>query len=183
MHETLYTLPLKSLAGDITTLEPYRGSVLLIVNVASQCGLTDQYAGLERLYQTWRHQGFEVLGFPSNEFAGQEPGSDEDILAFCRGTFGVQFPMFSKIHVNGEQRHPLYHELIAACPASTPAPEGTLYARLAAKGVTPTHQDDVLWNFEKFLVGRDGNVLARFAPDVTPDDALFHDALQQALAQ
>ncbi|AHF77119.1 Vitamin B12 transport periplasmic protein [Sodalis praecaptivus] len=183
MHETLYTLPLKSLQGDITTLEPYRGSVLLVVNVASKCGLTDQYAGLERLYQTWRHQGFEVLGFPSNEFAGQEPGSDEEILAFCRGTFGVQFPMFSKITVNGEHRHPLYRELIAACPEAIPAPQGTLSARLAAKGLTPAHKQDIQWNFEKFLVGRDGCVLARFAPDVTPEDALILDALQRALAQ
>ncbi|WP_413730406.1 glutathione peroxidase [Sodalis sp. RH22] len=183
MSDTLYTLPLKTITGEVTTLENYRGSVLLIVNVASKCGLTDQYEGLEALYKTWHAQGLEVLGFPSNEFAGQEPGSDEEILAFCRGTFGVEFPMFSKIEVNGEQRHPLYRALIAAKPTAIKPQGSAFYERLAGKGRAPKQPQDILWNFEKFLVGRDGTVLERFAPDMTPQDPILLDAVKRALAQ
>lgn len=183
MTDTLYTLPLKTITGEITTLEHYQGSVLLIVNVASKCGLTDQYEGLESLYKTWHAQGLEVLGFPSNEFAGQEPGSDDEILAFCRGTFGVEFPMFSKIEVNGEHRHPLYRALIAAKPTAIKPQGSVFFERLAGKGRSPKQPQDILWNFEKFLVGRDGTVLERFAPDMTPQDPIILDAVKRALAQ
>ncbi|AJJ12053.1 glutathione peroxidase family protein [Yersinia rohdei] len=182
MSHSIYTIPVKTIENQLITLEKYKGSVLLVVNVASQCGLTKQYEGLESLYQTYQQQGFEVLGFPSNEFAGQEPGSDEEIQAFCRGTFGVDFPMFSKIEVNGPQRHPLYQQLIAAKPVAVKPAGSEFYQRLASKGREPKQAGDILWNFEKFLIGRDGVVLERFAPDMTPEDAILVSAITQALA-
>lgn len=181
MSHPIYSIPVKTIDHQSVQLEKYKGSVLLVVNVASQCGLTKQYEGLENLYKTYHQQGFEVLGFPSNEFAGQEPGSDEEINAFCRGTFGVEFPMFSKIEVNGPQRHPLYQQLIAAKSVAI-KPEGSeFYQRLASKGREPKQPGDILWNFEKFLISRDGVVLERFAPDMTPEDPIILDAINHAL--
>ncbi|WP_447888867.1 glutathione peroxidase [Serratia fonticola] len=183
MSNPIYAIPLQTIENQSTTLNAYAGKVLLVVNVASECGLTKQYEGLEKLYETWREQGFAVLGFPSNEFLGQEPGSNEEILAFCRGTFGVQFPMFAKIEVNGEGRHPLYRELIAAQPQAV-APEGSGFLeRMSSKGRAPKHTGDILWNFEKFLIGRDGQVIQRFSPDMTPEDPLVSEAIKQALAK
>lgn len=182
MSNPIYSIPVNTIDHQSVQLEKYKGSVLLVVNVASQCGLTKQYEGLESFYKTYHGQGFEVLGFPSNEFAGQEPGSDEEIQAFCRGTFGVEFPMFSKIEVNGPQRHPLYQQLIAAKSVAV-KPEGSeFYQRLASKGREPKQAGDILWNFEKFLISRDGVVLERFAPDMTPEDPLLIAAITQALA-
>ncbi|MBS0055291.1 glutathione peroxidase [Yersinia sp. Marseille-Q3913] len=181
MSNPIYSIPVNTIDHQSVQLKKYKGSVLLVVNVASQCGLTKQYEGLENLYKTYHGQGFEVLGFPSNEFAGQEPGSDEEIQAFCRGTFGVEFPMFSKIEVNGPQRHPLYQQLIAAKSVAV-KPEGSeFYQRLASKGREPKQPGDILWNFEKFLISRDGVVLERFAPDMTPEDPLLVAAITQAL--
>ncbi|ATM78758.1 MULTISPECIES: glutathione peroxidase [Serratia] len=183
MSNPIYAIPLQTIENQSTTLNAYAGKVLLVVNVASECGLTKQYEGLEKLYETWREQGFAVLGFPSNEFLGQEPGSNEEILAFCRGTFGVQFPMFAKIEVNGEGRHPLYRELIAAQPQAV-APEGSGFLeRMSSKGRAPKHTGDILWNFEKFLIGRDGTVIQRFSPDMTPEDPQVSEAIKQALAK
>ncbi|WP_447881339.1 glutathione peroxidase [Serratia fonticola] len=183
MSNSIYAIPLQTIENQSTTLNAYAGKVLLVVNVASECGLTKQYEGLEKLYETWREQGFAVLGFPSNEFLGQEPGSNEEILAFCRGTFGVQFPMFAKIEVNGEGRHPLYRELIAAQPQAV-APEGSGFLeRMSSKGRAPKHTGDILWNFEKFLIGRDGTVIQRFSPDMTPEDPQVSEAIKQALAK
>ncbi|OKP26982.1 glutathione peroxidase [Serratia fonticola] len=183
MSNPIYAIPLQTIENQSTTLNAYAGKVLLVVNVASECGLTKQYEGLEKLYETWRGQGFAVLGFPSNEFLGQEPGSNEEILAFCRGTFGVQFPMFAKIEVNGEGRHPLYRELIAAQPQAV-APEGSGFLeRMSSKGRAPKHTGDILWNFEKFLIGRDGSVIQRFSPDMTPEDPQVSEAIKQALAK
>ncbi|MFN3068361.1 glutathione peroxidase [Serratia sp. J2] len=183
MSNPIYAIPLQTIENQSTTLNAYAGKVLLVVNVASECGLTKQYEGLEKLYETWREQGFAVLGFPSNEFLGQEPGSNEEILAFCRGTFGVQFPMFAKIEVNGEGRHPLYRELIAAQPKAV-APEGSGFLeRMSSKGRAPKHTGDILWNFEKFLIGRDGTVIQRFSPDMTPEDPQVSEAIKQALAK
>ncbi|CNE15617.1 glutathione peroxidase [Yersinia mollaretii] len=183
MSNPIYSIPVNTIDHQSVQLEKYKGSVLLVVNVASQCGLTQQYEGLENLYKTYHEQGFEVLGFPSNEFAGQEPGSDEEIHAFCRGTFGVEFPMFSKIEVNGPQRHPLYQQLIAAKSVAV-KPEGSeFYQRLASKGREPKQLGDILWNFEKFLIGRDGIVLERFAPDMTPEDPMLVAAITQALGR
>ncbi|CAI0933942.1 MULTISPECIES: glutathione peroxidase [Serratia] len=183
MSNPIYAIPLQTIENQSTTLNAYAGKVLLVVNVASECGLTKQYEGLEKLYETWREQGFAVLGFPSNEFLGQEPGSNEEILAFCRGTFGVQFPMFAKIEVNGEGRHPLYRELIAAQPQAV-APEGSGFLeRMSSKGRAPKQTGDILWNFEKFLIGRDGQVIQRFSPDMTPEDPQVSEAIKQALAK
>lgn len=182
MTASLYDIPVTTIDGRAATLADYRGQVLLIVNVASKCGLTPQYEGLEQAYAALRDQGLVVLGFPSNDFAGQEPGDEASIAAFCRGTFGVQFPMFAKVNVNSAPRHPLYAALIEAAPAAVPAPGGTLRAKLAEHGLAPQQVGDVTWNFEKFLVGRDGRV-QRFDPDVTVDSPVLADAIRAALAQ
>lgn len=183
MSNSIYSIPLQTIENQSTTLNAYADKVLLVVNVASECGLTKQYEGLEKLYETWHEQGFEVLGFPSNEFLGQEPGSNEEILAFCRGTFGVKFPMFAKIEVNGANRHPLYHALIAAQPQAT-VPDGSGFLeRMSSKGRAPKQTGDILWNFEKFLIGRDGTVIQRFSPDMTPEDPAVSAAIELALAK
>lgn len=139
-----HDLTLQGLDGQDLPLSPFKGKVLLVVNVASKCGLTPQYAGLENLYQTYRERGFAVLGVPCNQFAGQEPGSEADIQSFCSLNYGVSFPMSAKVEVNGSARHPLYR-LLAGEGAEFPG--------------------DITWNFEKFLLGPDGRVLARFSPD------------------
>ena len=148
---TVHDLPVNTLTGQPGSLGDLAGSTLLVVNVASQCGLTPQYAGLERLHERYAGRGFAVAGFPCNQFGGQEPGTAAEIGEFCSTTYGVTFPMFEKIDVNGPGRHPIYTELTATPDASGEA-------------------GDVQWNFEKFLVGPDGTVIARFRPPVTPED-------------
>lgn len=140
---SLYDIPLHTLTGEPTSLGAHRGAALLVVNVASKCGLTPQYEGLERLQQRYAERGFTVLGVPCNQFAGQEPGTSEEIQTFCSTTYGVSFPLLEKIDVNGEQRHPLYAEL-----TRTPDAQG--------------EAGDVQWNFEKFLISPDGEVVGRF---------------------
>ncbi|MFC0227111.1 glutathione peroxidase [Serratia aquatilis] len=183
MSKSIYAIPLKTIEGQPTSLEAYAGKVLLVVNVASECGLTKQYEGLEKLYETWHEQGFEVLGFPSNEFLGQEPGTNEEILAFCRNTFGVKFPMFAKIEVNGPNRHPLYQALIEEQPKAIEPAGSEFFERMKSKGRAPKQVGDILWNFEKFLVGRDGQVVQRFSPDITPEDPIVSEAIRLALAK
>lgn len=156
-----HRLVLTALDGKELALEQFQGKVLLVVNVASKCGLTPQYAALEALQQRYAAQGFAVLGVPCNQFAGQEPGTDEEIQTFCSSTYGVSFPMTSRIEVNGVDRHAMYRLL---------AGEGAEF------------EGDITWNFEKFLVGPDGRVLARFSPRTTPDDPALIQALEQALA-
>jgi glutathione peroxidase len=175
----LQTIPLKTIQGDDATLGDYAGKVLLVVNTASKCGLTPQYQGLEALYTKYRDDGFEVLGFPANNFAGQEPGSDEEIATFCETKFDVDFPMFSKISVAGSDKHPLYAALIEAVPEA----DGTAEFRekLKGYGMTPNSEPEVLWNFEKFLIGRDGDAIARFSPDMTPDDDRIVSAIEREL--
>src|SRR5271163_876045 len=163
--------------GTSTSLAEHQGKVLLIVNVASQCGFTPQYAGLESLYEANREKGFVVCGFPANDFAGQEPGSNTEIQSFCETSFGVKFPMYAKIAVTGEERHPLYNALVSSTPETT-GDTAELRNHLIEFGVTPTSAPEVLWNFEKFLVGRDGKVVKRFAPDVAPDDAVLREAVE-----
>lgn len=180
MNAPLYAIPLKTLSGQATDLGQYRGQVLLIVNVASKCGLTPQYAGLETLFATYRSRGLQVLGFPCNDFAGQEPGSDAEIAGFCTSVYGVRFPMFSKIAVTGPEKHPLYAALIAAQPETEH--RAGMETMLKGHGITPTAAPEVLWNFEKFLVGRDGQVLRRFAPDTQPDAPELVAAIEAALA-
>ncbi|MFT8211318.1 MAG: glutathione peroxidase [Symbiopectobacterium sp.] len=183
MSNDIYAIPLTTINGEATTFGAYQGQVALIVNVASKCGLTKQYDALKKLYETYRDRGFVVLGFPCNEFAGQEPGSDAEIQEFCRATFGVQFPMFIKIEVNGEHRHPLYRHLIAEQPKAKGNLLSGFYERLLNKGRAPKHPEDILWNFEKFLIGRDGNVIQRFSPDIAPDDKMIINAIDVAVAE
>ena len=148
---SLYDIALTTLEGEPTTLRDHAGKALLIVNVASKCGLTPQYTALEAMHERYAERGFEVLGFPCNQFGGQEPGTAEEIQTFCSMSYGVTFPMFEKLEVNGPGRHPLYAEL-------TQAPD------------TDGYTGDIRWNFEKFLLSPDGEIAARFAPMVTPDD-------------
>lgn len=152
----------ETLTGERIAMSDFQGKALLIVNVASKCGLTPQYSGLEALHEELAPRGFSVVGFPSNQFAGQEPGTAEEIQEFCSTTYGVTFPMMAKTDVKGEQQHPVYAEL-------TRFPAGD------DKG------DDVLWNFEKFLVSPDGEVVGRFRPQVTPDDPALRAAVEAVL--
>jgi glutathione peroxidase len=159
---TLYDIPIHTPDGKATSLEPFHGQVLLIVNVASKCGFTPQYEGLEELQRRYSKDGFSVLGFPCDQFGHQEPGSDEEIQQFCRLTYDVTFPVFAKISVNGAEEHPLYHLLKQAQP-----------------GVLGTTA--IKWNFTKFLVGRDGRVIDRYAPTITPAD--LEADIRRALAE
>ncbi|MCP3768762.1 MULTISPECIES: glutathione peroxidase [Streptomyces] len=151
-----------ALTGGSAETAQYAGQVVLVVNVASKCGLTPQYAGLERLQEQYAAKGFTVLGVPCNQFMGQEPGTSEEIAEFCSATYGVTFPMTEKVEVNGEGRHPLYERLVGFADA-----EG--------------HSGDVRWNFEKFLIGRDGRIVARFSPQVEPEAAELVAAVEGAL--
>ena len=177
IHDTA----VKRIDGTEITLDQYRGDVLLIVNVASKCGLTPQYAGLEKLFQDKQAQGLKVLGFPANNFAGQEPGSDAEIGEFCSLNYDVHFPLFSKLSVKGPDRHSLYAKLTQAYPQATG--DGPFREKLKGYGVEASDPTDVLWNFEKFLVSRQGDVVARFAPDVTADDPRLLQAIDAELAR
>jgi glutathione peroxidase len=177
----IFDIPVHRITGEATSLASYRGKVLLIVNVASKCGLTPQYDALEKLQARFHASGLDVLGFPANDFAAQEPGSNEEILTFCRSSFGVTFPMFQKIAVTGPETHSLYQALIAARPNATATNPGAFRARLETYGRT-NPEPGILWNFEKFLIDRHGNVAARFSPEVTPDDPLVIAAIEAALA-
>jgi glutathione peroxidase len=159
---SLHDIPVRTLDGDPSSLGSLAGTTLLVVNVASKCGLTPQYAGLEKLHERFADQGFAVVGFPCNQFGGQEPGTADEIAEFCSATYGVSFPMFEKIEVNGPERHPVYQELTAVPDASGEA-------------------GDIQWNFEKFLVRPDGTVAARFRPRTEPDDPAVVEAIEENL--
>lgn len=174
-------IPVVSIDGSQTNLGAYEGKVVLVVNVASKCGLTPQYEALEALYRAHQDQGLVVLGFPCNQFMGQEPGTEEEIASFCETKYGIDFPLFSKIEVKGDGRHPLYAALTSAIPEAQVKPDSTMREKLATHGVHPG-PGEVLWNFEKFLISRDGAVVARFAPDLPPDDPIIVDAIQAQLA-
>ena len=167
--------------GGLGRLSDFSGEVVLVVNVASKCGLTPQYEGLQQLYADRHDRGFTILAFPANNFGGQEPGSDEEIAEFCSTEYAVTFPVMSKISVLGEDQHPLY----AALTKQVPTADGKAEMREALRGhgMTPTEDPDVVWNFEKFLVGKDGNVVARFAPAVTPDAPNLIAAIEAELAK
>jgi glutathione peroxidase len=183
MATSVYDVPVTNMAGKQTTLGEYKGKVALVVNVASKCGLTPQYEGLESLYKAYREKGLVVLGFPANDFAGQEPGSNDEIQSFCTMNFGVDFPMFEKIVVTGEGKHPLYKALTEALPKATAETPGEFREKLKGFGMTPTNEPEVLWNFEKFLVSKDGAVVARFSPETTPQSALITKAVEAELAK
>ncbi|MGY5033906.1 glutathione peroxidase [Streptomyces sp. 900116325] len=159
---TLYDIPLHTLTGEPTTLGTYRGQAVLLVNVASRCGLTPQYAGLERLQKTYGDRGFTVLGVPCNQFAGQEPGSAEEIQTFCSTAYGVSFPLLAKVDVNGDGRHPLYAELTQLADADGEA-------------------GDVQWNFEKFLISPAGEPVARIRPRTEPEAPELVTAIEALL--
>ncbi len=183
MSTSLYDIAVNKIDGQAATLAEHKDKVALVVNVASKCGLTPQYEGLEKLYQRYRDRGFVVLGFPCNDFAGQEPGSEAEIQEFCTANFGVEFPMYSKVKINSEPRHPLYAAMIDAVPEARVAENGKLKDALAKNGLLPKNASDVTWNFEKFLIGRDGSVVGRFAPDIAPDDNALKAAIEGALAE
>ena len=157
----LQQIPLKDISGKAASLKDYSGKVLLVVNVASQCGLTPQYKALEATHRKYKDRGFTVLGFPCNDFGAQEPGTNQEIKEFCTSKYDVTFPMFDKLHVKGPERHPLYEEL---------------------SGKNSPFPGDVKWNFGKFLVGRDGKILKRFEPKVAPDSPEVTEAIEAALA-
>lgn len=182
MTTSLQGIPLKTINGADSSLGQYEGKVLLVVNVASKCGLTPQYEGLEKLYEQHKDRGLVVLGFPANNFGAQEPGSDAEIAEFCQTNYRVGFPMFSKISVVGDDKHPLYRELTSAAPSAAGDPEA-FRERLRGYGMTPNPEPEVLWNFEKFVISRDGKVTARFAPTVTPDDPALVAAIETELAK
>jgi glutathione peroxidase len=158
---SLYDIPLKDIDNKATSLKPYEGKVLLIVNVASQCGLTPQYTALQAMQQKYKDKGFSVLGFPCNQFNSQEPGSNKEIKQFCSSKYEVTFPLFDKLEVNGPNRHPLYVALVGK---DSPFP------------------GDIKWNFGKFLIGRDGKILKRFEPRTTPDAPEVVSAIEAALS-
>ena len=160
--DKIWDVPLKTLDGKPATLGAYKGKTILLVNVASKCGLTPQYEQLEALQKKYEGKGFTVLGFPSNQFGGQEPGSAEEIREFCSKTYGVTFPMFEKIDVNGEKRHPIYKEL-------------TKYNDAAGEA------GDIKWNFEKFVIASDGKHLTRFRPKTKPDDPTVVSTIESSL--
>lgn len=173
-------IPLTRIDGSADSLANHAGKVLLVVNVASKCGLTPQYEGLEKLYEDYKDQGFEVLGFPANDFGAQEPGSDEEIVEFCQVNYGVSFPLFTKADVTGDAKQPLYAALTGAIPTKQGDVDG-MKERFRGYGMTPNDDPEVLWNFEKFLIGRDGSVVGRFAPGTAPQDALLVDAIEAQL--
>ena len=171
MTTSLHDIPVNRIDGAPSSLGAYAGKVLLVVNVASKCGLTPQYTGLEKLYEDKRAQGLEVLGFPANDFGAQEPGTDAEISDFCSLTYDVKFPMFSKISVLGAGRHPLYDALTAAQPAALG--DGPFREKLKGYGMSAKNPTDVLWNFEKFLIDRSGRVVSRYPSGMKPTDSTF----------
>lgn len=175
-------IPLERIDGSADALGNHKGNVLLVVNVASKCGLTPQYEGLESLYQEYKAKGFEVLGFPANDFGAQEPGTHDEIAEFCSVNYGVSFPLFAKADVTGEGKQPLYAALTQAQP-SKEGPAQEFRDRLKGYGMTPTEDPEVLWNFEKFLIARDGSVVGRFAPGTEPKDEILVSAIEAELAK
>lgn len=182
MTTRIQQIPLKTITSTDSSLADYAGKVVLVVNVASKCGLTPQYDGLEKLYQQYKSKGLVVTGFPANDFAGQEPGTNEEIASFCSTEYNVSFPMFAKVQATGPQKHPLYAELTKAAPAASG--DGAAFReKLRGFGMTPNPEPELLWNFEKFLIARDGSVAGRFAPNTAPDDPALVSAIETELAR
>jgi glutathione peroxidase len=161
---SLYDIEVNTIEGEPVKMEQYNGKVLLIVNTASKCGFTGQYDGLQKLYETYKDQGFVVLGFPANDFMRQEPGSNEEIQSFCKLNYGVTFPLFEKIAVKGKEQHPLY-------------------AYLTSKTTNPEFSGKISWNFNKFLISRDGKIVNRFGSRAAPDDSVMTAAVEAEIAK
>ncbi len=178
---SLEQIALTTVDGKATNLGAFSGKVRLVVNVASKCGLTPQYEALESVYRQYKERGLEVLAFPANEFGAQEPGTEAEIKEFCSTNYDVTFPLFSKIVVKGEGQHPLYAALTKTKPEASNLPGSEFKAKLVGYGIKLGAPSDVLWNFEKFLVDRAGNVVERFAPDVPPNDPMVIRAIEKAL--
>jgi glutathione peroxidase len=183
MSASILDIPVKKITGEDTSLGEFKGHVLLVVNVASKCGLTPQYEGLEKIYEQYKGQGLVVAGFPANDFRAQEPGTNEEIQAFCTTNFGVKFPLFDKITVVGDKKHPLYAALIAEQPKAVSLSEVPFRQKLKGYGIEGNPEPEVLWNFEKFLVSRSGEVVERFAPDTQPDAPELTAAIEAELAK
>ena len=181
MTASIYDIPVHKITGEEASLGEFKGKVLLVVNVASKCGLTPQYEALERLYEQYKGQGFVVAGFPANDFKSQEPGTDAEIQTFCTANFGVKFPMFSKLKVVGAEKHPLYAALIAAQPTAVSVAEIPFAQKLHGYGIETNPAPEILWNFEKFIVSRSGDVVKRFSPDTAPDAPQLVAAIEEEL--
>ena len=182
MANEIYEIPVRTIDGTEKNLGEYKDKVLLVVNVASKCGLTPQYEGLQKLYEDYRGKGFEVLGFPANNFMAQEPGTEEEIKDFCDTNYNVKFPLFSKISVKGDDQHQLYHYLTETKP-ETDVNDGGLEENLKGYGHNRSTTSEVLWNFEKFLIGKNGEITARFAPDVTAEDERLVAKVEEELGK
>lgn len=180
MSTDIFNIPLKTIDGKATTLNEFKGKPIVIVNVASKCGLTPQYEELEALYKKYKNEGLAILGFPANDFGSQEPGTNQEIQEFCNLTYGVSFPMFEKIIVTGPSRHPLYEALTTLKPNALSIGED-FEAKLKGYGHSRKEPNGILWNFEKFLIGKNGEVLERFSPNVKPSDSIFKEAINKAL--
>jgi len=183
MSASILDIPVKKITGEDTTLAEFKGHVLLVVNVASKCGLTPQYEALETIYERYKGQGLVVAGFPANDFKAQEPGTNEEIQAFCTTNFGVKFPLFDKITVVGPEKHPLYKALIEEQPKAVSLSDVPFREKLKGYGIDGNPEPEVLWNFEKFLVSRKGDVVERFAPDTQPDAPELVAAIEAELAK
>jgi glutathione peroxidase len=170
MSASILDIPVKKITGEDTTLGEFKGNVLLVVNVASKCGLTPQYEGLEKVYEQYKGQGLTIAGFPANDFKSQEPGTNDEIQSFCKLNYGVTFPLFDKITVVGEEK--------AVNLSEVPFRE-----KLKGYGIEGNADPEILWNFEKFVVSRDGTVVKRFAPDTQPDAPELTEALEAELAK
>ena len=182
MSQKIYEIPVKTIDGAETDLSEYRDKVLLIVNVASKCGLTPQYAGLQKLYADYHDKGLEILAFPANDFMQQEPGTESEIKDFCDANYKVTFPLFAKISVKGENSHELYKHLTET-KSETDVNDGKLEENLKGYGHNRTTPGEVLWNFEKFLVARNGEIVCRFAPDTAPDDERLIGKIEEELGK
>jgi glutathione peroxidase len=181
MSASILDIPVKKITGEDTSLDEFKGRVLLVVNVASKCGLTPQYEGLEKIYEQYKGQGLVVAGFPANDFKAQEPGTNEEIVTFCTTNYGVKFPLFDKITVVGAEKHPLYKALIDAQPKAVSVSEVPWREKLKGYGIETLPEPEILWNFEKFLVSRKGEVVKRFAPDTQPDAPELVSAIETEL--
>lgn len=174
-------IPLRLIDGTPTTLEAFKGKALLLVNVASKCGLTPQYEGLEKLYEAYLEKGLVVLGFPANNFGAQEPGTPAEIQEFCRMNYSIKFPLFEKISVKGSDQHPLYKKLVETKPKALSANGDVFEEKLKGYGITRENPSDILWNFEKFLINQKGEVVERFSPDTEPTNAVLVKAIEGLL--